>query len=125
MINALTPSNQPRIGIGLDGPVGVPIDADKKIEGIIGDGRVIILDTETYHAAETTEYQGINNSLSVRNILVQSLDPGDFTYDLSSRQHSLAKPQSSLLRAFNFLYTPARFGRNLPDGQYSLRIERY
>ncbi len=123
MINALTPSNQPHIGIGLDGPVGVPIDADNKIEGIIGDGRVIILDTETYHAAETTEYQGINNSLSVRNILVQSLDPGDFTYDFGSRQHSLAKPQSSLLRGFNFLYTPARSGEIYLMGSTSSELK--
>jgi len=61
------------------------------------------------------QYGGSNHTLSLRNVLVQRLAPGKFSYDLNKRVVSIgAKPQppkAKVTRDFKALTLPKAPGR--------------
>jgi cyanophycinase-like exopeptidase len=74
----------------------------------------MILDAETYHAADAVQYAAPTNLLRLRNVLVQMLAPGGFSYDLDRRVLSSGvraqPPRASVARDFEALTLPRSAG---------------
>lgn len=122
LINAISLPGNPHIGVGIDTGTGVNIPYGNYLENVFGRTGVMVLDAATYHSFESTHYIGCGESgvailpctplLSTRNLLVHMLAPGDYQYDLITRQHSLEPPEDELRRDFGFT--------SLPDGAGTL-----
>lgn len=110
LLNAITVPEKPGIGLGVDESCGVQIINEQFVTASFGSSFAAILDGSTYHASESVEYVGRNNQLRIRNVLVHLLSPGMFSYDLNTRQHSLAVPPARLERNFDFLGMPVEAG---------------
>lgn len=110
LLNAISSPAGPHLGIGLDANTGARIADGQRIEGMFGQYSAVILDAETYHAAEGVQYSDSRMLLSLRNVLFHTLAPGAFTYDLSTRQHSLAEPAARIERQIEGLSLPAGAG---------------
>jgi cyanophycinase len=110
LLNALALPNVPHVGIGVDAYTGVWVADETRLQDVFGLYVVTILDEETYHAAQTVRYVGKDQTLSLRNVLVHLLAPGDFSYDLQTRQHSLQAPPTTLQRDFADLRIPEGAG---------------
>jgi cyanophycinase len=119
LLNAISLPGVPHIGVGLDSNTGANIVENERLEKVFGLYTVTILDAETYHAANGVQYIGKNNTLSLHNILVQLLAPGDFSYDFKSRQHSLGAPANRIERDFKSLALPAGAGSLFLGGDLS------
>lgn len=110
LINAIALPDVPHIGIGIDAFTGVHILDGHLVQGVFGKYGVTILDAETYKSAQGVQYRGARNLLSLRNILIHRLSPGEYSYDLYSRQHSLGAPLASLSRQYESLRLPTGAG---------------
>ena len=110
LLNVIAMPDKPHVGIGVTADTGFYITNEKRVENIFGLSSVIVLDTETYHSADAVEYHLPLYLLSLRNVLVHLLSPGDSTYDISARQHSLGAPASFIERSFESLALPASAG---------------
>jgi cyanophycinase len=110
LLNAIALPNIPNVGIGIDEDTGVMIPSGDKLENIFGSNSITILDAETYHSADAVQYIGPENITSLRNILVHTLAPGDFSYDLFRKRHSLGAPYQQLARTFEGLSVPPGAG---------------
>ena len=110
LLNAIALPNIPNVGIGIDENTGVMIPSGDKLENIFGRNSITILDAETYHSADAVQYTGPENIISLRNVLVHTLAPGDFSYDLLRKRHSLGAPYQQLARTFESLSVPAGAG---------------
>lgn len=119
LLNAISLPNIPNVGIGLDENTGAMIPSGDRLENIFGLNPVTILDAETYHSAEAVEYTGANNTISLRNVLVHTLAPGDFSYDLVRKRHSLGAPYQQLARTFKGLSIPPGAGPLILTGDLS------
>lgn len=125
LLNAITDPASPHVGVGVDSYTGVLVPAGERLEGVFGLYTVAIFDGETYQASRNVSYKGCGESgpvlpctplLSLRNILVHLLAPGAFSYDLNTRQHSLAAPVGLLRREFQALRLPSGAGPLLLSG---------
>lgn len=74
------------IGIGVDWGTGVRIENADLVTETVGAYLVLIVDQETYGAADTAEYFGPGQVLSIRDVGLHLLPPGGFGYDLNGRQ---------------------------------------
>lgn len=110
LLNAISLPNAPHIGIGLDSNTGAHLVENSRLEKVFGLYTVTVLDAETYHAAKGVQYSGKNNTLSLHNVLVHLLAPGNFSYDFSSRRHSLKAPPERIERQFDALVLPPGAG---------------
>lgn len=120
LINAITLLNVPHVGIGIDSPSGITVLEEMHVKNVYGSNPVAILDAETYHAAQSIRYHGPENTLSLRNILVHLLAPGEHSfYDLDTRQSSAGPPPQHLERTFDSLTLPEGAGTLLIAGDLS------
>ena len=125
LLSAIAQPEAPHLGIGVDGATGARIRDSLYLESIFGRYTVTVLDAETYQSAEGARYQACTPPgecqpvLSLRNVLVQVLAPGDFTYNLVHRQHSLAAPLPTLQRSFADLALPPGAGPLILSGDLS------
>jgi cyanophycinase-like exopeptidase len=121
LLNAITSMNVPNIGIGVDQSTGVKIVDRQKLENVFGDGIVTVFDASTYHSAETVEYRGSQHTLSLRNILVHVLSPGDSTYDLTKRHFDSFPPLEYIDHPYDGLSIPPSAGPLLISGKLDLK----
>lgn len=119
LLNAIAQPDVPHVGIGVDAYTGAHITGGTQLEKVFGLYTVAVLDAETYHAAEGVRYRGDQATLSLRNVLVHLLAPGDFAYDLTTRQASLGAPAPQLERTFETLRLPPGAGPLLLAGDLS------
>lgn len=110
LLNAIALPGAPHVGIGVDAGAGVHVSNGARLQDVFGLSTVAILDAETYHAADAVRYRGANYTLSLRNVLVHLLAPGNFAYDLAQRQHSLGAPPPTAKRTFSALALPKGAG---------------
>ncbi len=103
LLNAIALPDRPHLGIGIDAFTGAEIINHNKIQNVFGKYTIAILDAQTYHAADAAQYRGNKNILSIRNVLVHLLAPGNFSYDLNTRRHSLGKAPEKIERTFEML----------------------
>lgn len=123
LLNAISLPGVPHLGVGVDAYTGV-IAENEILRDVFGLYTVTILDAETYHAAAAVKYleagQGQPPYLSLRNVLVTLLSPGDFSYDLQSRTPYLGQtavtPAVKLERRFETLTSPPGAGTLLLSG---------
>ncbi|MBK8050875.1 MAG: Type 1 glutamine amidotransferase-like domain-containing protein [Anaerolineales bacterium] len=106
LLEATLRADAPHVGIGVDAYTGVRIVDGKVLTGVFGLYTVAVLDAATYGAAADVVYVGEEAMISARNILVHLLAPGDFHYDLATRQPSLAVTPAALARDFAGLALP-------------------
>lgn len=113
LLNAILQPGVPHVGIGVDAYTGAIVEGDI-VRDVFGLYTVTILDAETYHAADSVSYVLIDKQraplLSARNILISLLSPGGSSYNLSTRQHSLAIPNERIERGFSSLAAPEGAG---------------
>jgi cyanophycinase len=111
LLNGISRPDSPAVGIGIESFSGVQIAGEEQlITGVIGKSVVTILDAETYHASESVKYVEPDHVISLRNVLIQILSPGDFSYNLFKRTSSLAKPPNRIERSFQRLMLPPDAG---------------
>jgi cyanophycinase len=110
LLNAISLPNIPNVGIGFDENTGAMIPSSDRIENVFGRNSITILDAETYHSADDVKYSGADNLISMKNILVHTLAPGGFSYDLVRKRHSLGAPYQQLTRTFKDLSLPPGAG---------------
>jgi len=106
LMNAISLPDVPHVGVGVDTYTGVQVINQKMVGNTFGLYTVAIFDEQTYHAAEGVQYRGPHNLLSLRNVLVDLIAPGNFFYNLETRAPSLATPSPYLERSFSNLSIP-------------------
>jgi len=126
LLNAISLAGDPQVGIGIDNGTSVDSPDGQTLENVSGSSGIMILDAETYHAAQGARYRGCGNVgvavlpctplLSLRNVLVHLLAPGDFRYDLNSRQFSLNASPDSIQRNFDAFRLPPEAGTLILSG---------
>ncbi len=124
LLNAIAQPNVPHVGIGVDAFTGAHAPNGTRLEKVFGLYTVAVLDAETYHSAEAAQYRGAENTLSLRNVIVNLLAPGDFAYDLVRREHSLAPAPAQIHRTFDALTLPKGAGALMLVGDLSATIEK-
>ena len=127
LLNALAlPEAQP-VGIGVDAYTGVNIYDAARLQDVFGLYTVTILDGATYHAADAVQYSGRHRTLSLRNVLVQMLAPGQFSYDLEKRVPTIGTkakpPKAKVTRDFKALSLPKGAGPLMLAGGLSEALE--
>ncbi len=96
LLNAIVQDDVPHIGIGVDSLTGGLLQNDETFGGMFGLYGAAILDAESLGAVETANFD--NGVLSVRNVLVHVLAPGDFSYDITTRQPSWVNSTGAINR---------------------------
>ncbi len=110
LLNAIVQDGVPGIGIGVDSFTGALIRDNNLLESAFGVYGGAILDVETLGARGTATFDNAAEVLSVRNVLLHTFAPGDFSYDIAARQPSLAPSLTSISRAFETLSVPEGSG---------------
>lgn len=110
LLNAIALPGSPHLGIGIDAFTGAEIIHHNKIQNVFGKYTIAILDAQTYHAADAAQYRSGRHILSIRNVLVHLIAPGNFSYDLNTKRHSLGKPSETIERSFEKLSLPPSAG---------------
>ncbi len=127
LLNALALPDVPHVGIGVDTYTGVNIYAETRIQDVFGLYTALILDSETYHAADAVQYAGPDHTLSLRNVLVQMLAPGKVSYNLEKRVTSIGAkaqpPKAKVTRDFKALTLPKGAGPLILAGDLSEALE--
>jgi cyanophycinase len=126
LLNAIALPDVPHVGIGVDAYTGVNVYDGTRAQDVFGLYTVTILDGETYHAADAVQYGGTDRTLSLRNVLVQMLAPGSFSYDLEKRVTSIGAkaqpPQAKVTRDFKALALPKGAGPLILAGDLSTAL---
>jgi len=127
LLNALALPGVPHVGIGVDAYTGVNVYDETRLQDVFGLYTVTILDGETYHAADAVQYAGPDHTLKLRNVLVQMLAPGEFSYDLDKRVASIGTtaqpPKAKITRDFKALTLPKGAGPLILAGDLSEALE--
>ncbi|ABY35983.1 MAG TPA: cyanophycinase [Chloroflexus aurantiacus] len=126
LISVITQPDLPHVGIGVDAYTGVVADGNW-IRDVFGLYTVTVLDAETYHAADSVRYVTIADGqpplISVRNVLLTVLSPGDFSYNLQTRVpyfgQTAYEPPPILERTFDSLRIPSGAGTLILAGDIS------
>ncbi|NWF65083.1 MAG: cyanophycinase, partial [Chloroflexi bacterium] len=122
LLTVITQPGLPHLGVGIDAYTGVVVD-DEVLRDVFGLYTVTILDAETYHAADSARYVTFSPDrpplLSLRNVLLHLMSPGDVTYDLKTRSFSLAAAPARIERDFEVLRTPPGAGTLFLAGDLS------
>lgn len=106
LLNALVQPGVPALGIGIDTYTAASINNRTELGNVFGLYDAAVVDAETYGAAKDASFK--NDVLSIHNVLFHLLAPGDFTYNLETRQPSVASAPAKVARTFPEL--------TLPDG---------
>lgn len=130
LLNALSLPDSPHIGIGVDTYTGFLSPQGNRLENLFGLYNVTVLDARTYNSAYGVQYRGPMNTLSMRNVLVHVIPPGNFAYDLEMltftrfgvAEKTLQTP-SRLERSFDAFRIPSTAGTLLVSGDLSADLE--
>lgn len=113
LLNAIALPGVPHIGIGVDAYTGVNVQ-DEIVRGVFGLYTVTILDAETYHSADGVQYVSAQTGrpplVSLRNVIVHLLSPGNFSYDLSARRSASTIVPEQITRSSEMFALPAGAG---------------
>ncbi len=101
LLEAMTSSGAPGIGVGIDAYTGLHVHADGYMDDVFGSYSVAVLDAQSYRAVDDACRRRHQESISLRNVLVHLLAPGGASYDVQTRCHSLA-PHHHLPEARRF-----------------------
>ncbi|HTP09209.1 MAG TPA: cyanophycinase, partial [Anaerolineae bacterium] len=127
LLNAIALPNAPHVGLGVDSYTGVNVYDETRLQDVFGLYTATILDAETYHAADAVTYSPPDNLLRLRNVLVQMLSPGKFSYDLAKRLMSIGTraqpPQTRVTRDFKALTLPRQAGPLILAGDLSASLQ--
>jgi cyanophycinase-like exopeptidase len=127
LLNALALPDVPHVGLGVDTYTGVNVYDETRVQDVFGLYVATILDGETYHAADAVQYGGADHTLSLRNVLVQLLAPGKFSYDLDKRVMSIGTkarpPKAKIARDFKALALPKGAGPLILAGDLSEALD--
>ena len=127
LLNAITLPDVPHVGIGVDAYTGVNVYGETRVQDVFGLYTTTMLDAATYHAADAVEYSSPGNLLRLRNVLVQMLSPGKFSYDLEKRVMSIGTraqpPRARITRDFKVLTLPRKAGPLIVAGDLSEALE--
>lgn len=127
LLNAILQPGVPHVGIGIDAYTGAIVEGET-LGDVFGLYTVTILDAETYHAADSVSYVSVDAQLppllSARNILLSLLSPGSSSFNLRTRQPSLALPAESLVRDFSALTIPDSAGTLILAGEISKPLDQ-
>ena len=128
LLNALALSAAPHVGLGVDAYTGVSVYDETRVQDVFGLYTVAIFDGETYHAADAVQYGGPTHTLSLRNVLVHMLAPGQFSYDLEKRVPTIGvkaqPPKAKVTRDFKALTLPKGAGPLLLAGDLSTALNQ-
>jgi cyanophycinase-like exopeptidase len=106
----------------VDAYTGVVIK-DETLRDVFGLYTVTILDAQTYHAADSVRYVTFDEKrpplISVRNVLLHLISPGDFSYDLKTRAFSFGAPAPQTLQRTLDLSVPPGAGALFLSGDLS------
>jgi cyanophycinase-like exopeptidase len=126
LLNAISTPGTPHIGVGVDSGSGASTPLGNHIESVYGRTGVMVLDSATYHSYDSVRYLGCGDTgtailpctpiLSLRNVLVHMLAPGDFQYDFASKEHSLEAPPPQIERTFSSIQLPRGAGTLILSG---------
>jgi cyanophycinase-like exopeptidase len=125
LLQAISDMDGPHLGIGLDAYTGLYITAGRDLANVFGLYTVTILDAETYGAARRAYYRDCSGkypctpALSIRSVLVHLLAPGEYSYDLAAREHSLGAPPPEPDRSYASLTIPPDAGPLILAGDLS------
>jgi cyanophycinase len=123
LLNAITLPGVPHVGLGVDTYTGVNVYGETQLQDLFGLYTATLLDAETYHAADGVTYSAPDNFLRLRNVLVQLLSPGKFSYDLATRVMSIGDkaqpPKPKVTRDFKALTLPRKAGPLILAGDLS------
>lgn len=126
LLNVITQPGIPHLGVGVDAYTGVVSDHEV-LRDVFGLYTVTVLDAETYHSADAVRYVTLEANrppiISIRNVVVNLLSPGDVTYDLNTRKSSIANPPAVLERSFETLTIPQGAGPLFLGGDLSESLE--
>ncbi len=86
LLNTIVQPDVPHLGIGVDSFTGGLVLYNATFGGVFGVYGAAVFDAETLGAAESASFE--SGVLSVRNVLVHVLAPGEFGYSLDDRQPS-------------------------------------
>jgi cyanophycinase-like exopeptidase len=129
LLGAISSPDGPQIGIGVDAYTGVHITSGQSLEKVFGQYNITVLDAETYGAADNARFRNCSAGsrcspvLSIRNVLFHLLAPGQYSYDLSSRQHSLNAPAPVPDRSYVSLAVPPGAGPLILAGDLSQTLK--
>lgn len=122
LLSVITQPGLPHLGVGIDAYTGLVVD-DETLRDVFGLYTVTVLDAETYHAADAVRYVTFAENrppiLSVRNVLLHLMSPGDFSYDLKTRAFSFGKPAPPTIERTLDLSIPQGAGPLLLAGDLS------
>lgn len=110
LLNALAQPGAARVGVGVDTYTAAHIIDGHTLSRAFGLYNAAVLDAETFDSAAKASFQ--NEILSIRSVLFHLLAPGDFSYDLTTRQPSWADVPGKITRTVPAL--------NLPEGSAPL-----
>jgi len=113
LLNAISGSGAPHLGLGIENATGFELIDDDQIEGVFGESVVTVLDAETYQSANRVIYQPGTNLISIKNVVINLIGPGDTTYSLLQRTSSLGSTETSFSRDFDSLLLPPGSGNIL------------
>jgi cyanophycinase-like exopeptidase len=129
LLAAISSPDGPQLGIGIDAYTGVHIPSGQSLEKVFGQYNITVLDAETYGAADNARLRNCSAGsacsavLSIRNVLFHLLAPGLYSYDLSSRQHSLNAPAPVPDRSYVSLAVPPGAGPLILAGDLSQTLQ--
>jgi cyanophycinase len=122
LLSVITRPDLPHLGVGVDAYTGVVIK-DETLRDVFGLYTVTILDAQTYHAADSVRYVTFDEKrpplISVRNVLLHLISPGDFSYDLKTRAFSFGAPAPQTLQRTLDLSVPPGAGALFLSGDLS------
>lgn len=113
LLNAIAQPDVPHIGIGVDSLTGALLKDDAWFGDVFGVYGAAVLDAETLGAVATASFE--SGVLSARNILFHLLAPGDFSYDIETRQPSWVNATGVINRDWSAAFA-------LPEGAGMLML---
>ncbi len=108
LLNTLVQPDVPQVGVGIDTYTAAIITNETNLGNVFGLYEAAILDAETYGAAKNASFK--NDILDIHNVLFHQLAPGDFSYDLTTRQPLMADVPASITRGENPFKVPEGAG---------------
>lgn len=124
LLNAISSPGVPQIGLGLDAYTGASIRNHRFVEKIFGRTVITVLDGRTYHASDSVQYHGDRGQISLRNVLLHLLPPGDFEYDLNNTRPNSRPAPPRIEREFHHLELPHGAGPIFIGGGTRSSIEK-
>ncbi|MBW4437601.1 MAG: Type 1 glutamine amidotransferase-like domain-containing protein [Pleurocapsa minor GSE-CHR-MK-17-07R] len=91
--------------IGVDGFTGGIIRDEVTFGEVFGDYSNPVFDALTYGARDAASFDAETGLLSMQNVLVHVLAPGDYAYDIAAREPSWAPVPDSIERDYSALAT--------------------